>query len=79
MARSWKCRLRLHEWDERENLKTKGTCEVWIRCDAKTRAALGADAARQRLCLALHLTTPGAGGKGQNTTREGTTNAQWER
>jgi hypothetical protein len=48
MARSWKCRLRLHEWEHRQNSETKDWYEVCRRCDAyrdKGRAAPGAGAA----------------------------------
>ena len=48
MVRSWKCRLRMHKWDDRENPETNETYQVCLRCDAyreMARAALGAGAA----------------------------------
>ena len=48
MARSWKCRLRMHKWDDRENPETNETYQVCLRCDAyreMARAAPGAGAA----------------------------------
>jgi hypothetical protein len=34
MGTSMKCRLRLHEWDDRVNPETKEHYEVCLRCDA---------------------------------------------
>ncbi len=48
MTRSWKCRLRLHDWDDRQNPETKAWYQVCARCDAyreKDQAAPGAGAA----------------------------------
>ena len=48
VTRSWKCRLRMHKWDDRENPETKETYQVCLRCDAyreRARAAPGAGAA----------------------------------
>jgi hypothetical protein len=49
VAKSWRCRLRLHDWDDRENPETHEHYEVCLRCNAyreKGRAAPGAGAAR---------------------------------
>jgi hypothetical protein len=48
VAKPWKCRLRLHDWDDRENPETHEHYEVCLRCNAyreKGRAAPGAGAA----------------------------------
>ena len=48
VAKPWKCRLRLHDWDDRENPETHEHYEVCMRCNAyreKGRAAPGAGAA----------------------------------
>lgn len=48
MAKSWKCRLRLHAWEARTNAETKEHYEVCSRCDAyrdRGTAAPGAGAA----------------------------------
>ena len=34
MAKLWKCRLRFHDWDDRENAETHEHYEVCRRCDA---------------------------------------------
>ena len=34
MAKPWKCRLRLHDWEVRENPETHGHYEVCRRCNA---------------------------------------------
>jgi hypothetical protein len=48
MARKpWKCRLRLHDWDDRENPETHERYEVCLRCNAhrdRGRAYPGAGA-----------------------------------
>jgi hypothetical protein len=33
-AKPWKCRLRLHEWDDRQNPETHERYQVCVRCDA---------------------------------------------
>jgi hypothetical protein len=48
MAKSWKCRLRLHKWDDRENPETHAHYQVCLRCNAyrdRGQAAPGAGAA----------------------------------
>jgi hypothetical protein len=48
VAKPWKCRLRLHDWEDRENPETHEYYEVCRRCNAyreKGRAAPGAGAA----------------------------------
>jgi hypothetical protein len=48
VAKSWKCRLRLHDWDDRENPETHEHYEVCLRCNAyrdRGRAAPGAGGA----------------------------------
>jgi hypothetical protein len=34
MAKPWKCRLRLHDWDVRENPETHQHYAVCLRCNA---------------------------------------------
>ena len=34
LAKPWKCRLRLHDWDDRENPETHEHYEVCLRCNA---------------------------------------------
>jgi hypothetical protein len=34
VAKPWKCRLRLHDWEVRENPETHDHYEVCRRCDA---------------------------------------------
>jgi hypothetical protein len=44
MAEVWMCRLRLHNWEDRENPETHEHCEVCLRCNAyrdRGRAAPG--------------------------------------
>jgi len=44
VAKPWKCRLRLHDWDDRENPETHEHYEVCMRCNAyrgKGRRAAG--------------------------------------
>jgi hypothetical protein len=44
VAKPWKCRLRLHDWDDRENPETHEHYEVCLRCNAyrdRGRAAPG--------------------------------------
>lgn len=46
--RPWRCRFRLHTWDEQENPETRERYEICARCDAyreRPRAAPGASAA----------------------------------
>jgi hypothetical protein len=48
VAKTWKCRLRLHDWDDRENPETHEHYEVCLRCNAyreRGRAYPGAGAA----------------------------------
>jgi hypothetical protein len=48
MAKPWKCRLRLHDWDDRENPETHEHYQVCLRCNAyreRGRAAPGAGGA----------------------------------
>jgi hypothetical protein len=48
VAKPWKCRLRLHDWDDRENPETHEHYEVCLRCNAyreRGRAAPGAGGA----------------------------------
>ncbi|MCW2805520.1 MAG: hypothetical protein QOF52_876 [Propionibacteriaceae bacterium] len=48
MAKSWKCRLKLHSWEGRTNPETKERYEVCVRCDAyrdRGNAAPGSGAA----------------------------------
>ena len=48
MAKPWKCRLRMHDWDDRENPETHEHYEICLRCNAyreRGRAAPGAGAA----------------------------------
>ena len=43
-SKPWRCRLRLHGWDERENPETRERYEVCVLCDAyreRPRAAPG--------------------------------------
>ena len=47
-GRPLRCRLHLHQWDERENPETRERYEICLRCDAyreRPRAAPGAGAA----------------------------------
>ena len=34
VAKPWKCRLRLHDWDDRENPETHEHYQVCLRCNA---------------------------------------------
>jgi ribosomal protein L40E len=34
VAKPWKCRFRLHDWDDRENPKTHEHYQVCLRCNA---------------------------------------------
>jgi hypothetical protein len=34
VAQPWNCRLRLHDWGDRENPETHEHCEVCLRCNA---------------------------------------------
>ena len=46
--RPWRCRLRLHDWDERENPETHEWYQICLRCGAyheRPRAAPGAGTA----------------------------------
>jgi hypothetical protein len=48
MAKPWKCRLRLHDWEDRENPETHEHYAVCLRCNAykeRGRAYPGAGAA----------------------------------
>jgi hypothetical protein len=48
VAKPWKCRLRLHDWDDRENPETHEHYQVCLRCNAyreRGRAYPGAGAA----------------------------------
>jgi hypothetical protein len=48
MAKSWKCRLKLHAWEGRTNPETNERYEVCVRCDAyrdRGNAAPGSGAA----------------------------------
>jgi hypothetical protein len=48
VAKPWKCRLRLHDWDDRENPETHEHYQVCLRCNAyreRSRAAPGAGGA----------------------------------
>lgn len=48
VAKPWKCRLRLHDWDDRENPETHEYYQVCLRCNAyreRGRAYPGAGAA----------------------------------
>lgn len=48
MARTLRCRLHLHDWEQRVNPETRERYEVCLRCDTygdRGRAAPGAGAA----------------------------------
>ena len=34
MAKPWKCQLRLHDWEDRENPETHEHYQVCLRCNA---------------------------------------------
>ena len=48
MVKALRCRLRWHDWEDRENSETHERYQIWLRCNAyrdRGNAAPGAGAA----------------------------------
>jgi hypothetical protein len=58
VAKPWRCRLRLHDWDDRENPETHEYYQVCLRCNAyreRGRAAAGITAGAWYASPATHV------------------------